>query len=135
MSENDGTSPQRERPVPTPVTVPAPNAVLVVLTNAPDRETAEALADALVQEKLAACVNILAPCQSVYRWQGAIERAEEVPMLIKTAQDRYAALQRRLVELHPYDVPEVLAWRPQAGWPAYANWVFAETRPPRERRG
>ena len=135
MSENDGNSAPRELPVPTPVTVPAPNAVLVVMTNAPDRETAEQLADALVQEKLAACVNILAPCQSVYRWQGAVERAEEVPMLIKTAQDRYAALQRRLVELHPYDVPEVLAWRPQAGWPAYANWVFAETRPPRERRG
>ncbi len=134
MSEKDGPGPRRELPVPTPVTVPAPNAVLVVLTNAPDRETAEALADALVREKLAACVNILAPCQSVYRWQGAVERAEEVPMLIKTAQDRYAALQRRLVELHPYDVPEVLAWKPQAGWPAYANWVIAETRPPRERR-
>ena len=120
-----------ERAVPTPVTVPAPNAMLIVLTNVPDAATAERMADVLVQEQLAACVNVLAPCRSVYRWQGAIERADEVPMLIKTAQDRYAALQRRIKELHPYEVPEIVACKPQAGWPPYADWVISQTRPPR----
>jgi len=118
-------------PVPSPVSVPPPNTVLLVLTNVPDADLARSIAQALVDERLAACVNILAPCHSVYRWQGAVEEADEVPLLIKTAQDRYAALQARLKELHPYDVPEILAWRPDAGWPAYASWVIGETRVPR----
>ena len=103
--------------------------LLVVLTNAPDAQVARAIAEALVGERLAACVNILAPCRSVYRWEGAIEHAEEVPLLIKTARARYGALEQRLKELHPYEVPEILAWTPQAGWPAYLDWVLSETRP------
>lgn len=103
--------------------------VLVVLTNAPDAAVADTLARALVDERLAACVNVLSPCRSVYRWQGAVHDATEVPLLIKTATDRLAALQQRLRELHPYDTPEILAWRPDAGWPPYAQWVVDETRP------
>lgn len=116
------------RPVPTPVTVPPPNAVLIVLTNVPDEETARNIAEVLLQERLAACVNILAPCSSIYRWQGQIETASEIPLLIKTAQDRYATLQSRLDELHPYGVPEIVAWRPDAVLPQYFDWVIGETR-------
>lgn len=131
MSASD--DPKAARPVPEPVSVPPPNTVMIVLTNLPDAESAERVAQALVEERLAACVNILAPCRSVYRWQGAIERADEVPLLIKTAQDRFEALARRIVALHPYDVPEILAWRPDAGWPPYASWAIAQTRVPRTR--
>jgi periplasmic divalent cation tolerance protein len=111
-----------------PAGVPATDAVLIVVTNLPDAESAEALARTLVDERLAACVNILAPCRSVYRWQGEIEWADEVPMLIKTARDRYPALQERLEALHPYDVPEILVCTPEGGWPAYTDWVVAQTR-------
>lgn len=124
----DETSPAPERPVPRPVGVAPLNGVLLVLTNVPDEETAEEIAQALLRERLAACVNVLAPCRSVYRWQGDVEEADEIPLLIKTTVDRHAALQARLVELHPYDVPEVLAWRPDAVFPAYASWVIGETR-------
>lgn len=119
------------RSIPAPVEIPPPNGVLIVITNVPDDDTAQEIADALVEERLAACVNILAPCRSVYRWQGEVEHAEEVPLLIKTTQDRFQALQRRLDELHPYDVPEILAWRPDMALPAYVNWAIAETRPRR----
>ncbi len=119
------------KPVPEPVGVPPPNAVLVVFTNAPDAQLAGSIARALVDERLAACVNVLAPCRSVYRWQGAVESADEVPMVIKTTQDRFAALVRRLRELHPYEVPELLAFKPDAGLPAYLDWVIGQTRPER----
>lgn len=119
------------RPVPEPVRIPPPNTVLVVFTTLPDEESAQEVADVLVGERLAACVSILAGCRSVYRWQGDVEAADEVPLLIKTAADRYPALQARLKELHAYDVPEILAWRPDAGLPEYASWVISETRPAR----
>ena len=119
-------------PKPEPLGVPAPNTVLMAITNAPDAETAQRIARALVEERLAACVNVLAPCQSVYRWQGEVEAAQEFPLLIKTAQDRFPALQRRITELHPYEVPELLSWRPSGGLPAYASWVIQQTRPSRQ---
>lgn len=125
-AEEPGPAPAR--PVPEPVRIPPPNTVLVVFTTLPDEETAQEVADVLVGERLAACVSILAGCRSVYRWQGEVEEAEEIPLLIKTAADRYPALQARLQELHSYDVPEILAWRPDAGLPAYASWVISETR-------
>jgi periplasmic divalent cation tolerance protein len=121
------------RAVPQPVETPPPNAVLLVLANVPDDEVADRVARALVDERLAACVNILAPCRSVYRWEGRVERAQEVPLLIKTTQDRYQALERRLRELHPYELPEILAWRPDGGLSDYAAWVIRETRPARRR--
>ena len=122
-------------PKPEPVRITEPNAVVLVLTNAPDQAIAERIAAALVDERLAACVNIQSPCRSVYRWQGKVETATEVPLLIKTAQDRLNRLVARLTELHPHQVPEILFCRPDGGAQPYLNWVLRETRPrPAARR-
>jgi len=80
-----------------------------------------------VERKLAACVNILAPCTSVYRWNDAVETATEVPLLVKTTLARYPALQAALTEAHPYELPEIIAVPLQEGLPAYLAWVGAET--------
>jgi len=125
--DEESALPER-RSVPTPVEVPRVNGVLIALTNVPDEDSAREIAEALVRERFAACVNILSGCTSIYRWQQEVETAEEIPLLIKTTIDRFAALQARLAELHPYDVPELIAWRPDAVMPAYGNWVIAETR-------
>ncbi|MDA8107650.1 MAG: divalent-cation tolerance protein CutA [Betaproteobacteria bacterium] len=100
---------------------------LLVLTNLPDRASAEQLADALVAQRLAACVNILAPCRSVYRWQGAVQHDEEHPMLIKTSAERYAALEAAIRAGHPYELPEIVALPIERGLPAYLEWVAQET--------
>jgi periplasmic divalent cation tolerance protein len=100
---------------------------LLVLTNLPDRTAAEMLANALIEARLAACVNILPPCRSVYRWQGAVEAADEVPLLIKTSEARYAALETAIRALHPYELPELIAVPITHGLPAYLGWVAAET--------
>ena len=76
---------------------------------------------------IAACVNILAPCTSVYRWNDAVETATEVPLLVKTTLARYPALQAALTEAHPYELPEIIAVPLQEGLPAYLAWVGAET--------
>jgi periplasmic divalent cation tolerance protein len=102
---------------------------LMVLTNLPSREAAEKLAEALVAMRVAACINILAPCRSVYRWKGEVQHDEEHPMLIKTTRDRYAALEAAIRAGHPYELPEVVALPVGAGLPAYLDWVEAETRP------
>jgi len=102
---------------------------LLVLTNLPDRAAAEKLAGALVDERLAACVNILAPCKSVYRWQNDIQQEEEHPMLIKTTADRYPALEAALRAAHPYELPEIIAVPIERGLPAYLDWIAAETKP------
>ena len=102
---------------------------LLVLTNLPDRASAEKLADLLVEKQLAACVNILAPCRSVYRWKGAVQHDEEHPMLIKTTAERYAALEQAMRAGHPYELPEIIAVPLAGGLPAYLEWVAAETRP------
>ena len=101
---------------------------LLVFTNLPDRASAERLADLLLEQRLAACVNILAPCRSVYRWKGAIQHDEEHPMLIKTSAERYGALERALRQGHPYELPEVIAVPIEQGLPAYLDWVAAETK-------
>lgn len=100
---------------------------LLVLTNCPDAAVAEEIARHLVEGRLAACVNILAPCRSVYRWQGAVETAAEVPLLIKTSADRYADLEAALQAVHPYEVPEIIALPIDKGLPAYLDWVADET--------
>ncbi|MDT3670522.1 MAG: divalent-cation tolerance protein CutA [Aromatoleum sp.] len=100
---------------------------LVVLTNLPDAAAAHALATRLVELRLAACVNILAPCRSVYRWQGAIEDAEEFPLLIKTTAERYPALEAEIRDRHPYELPEIVAVPQVRGLPAYLDWIAAET--------
>jgi periplasmic divalent cation tolerance protein len=101
---------------------------LLVLTNLPDRAAAEKLADAIVAKNLAACVNILAPCRSVYRWKGAVQHDEEHQVLIKTTTERYAALESEMRAQHPYELPEIIAVPIERGLPAYLDWVAAETK-------
>src|SRR5262245_17988919 len=100
---------------------------LLVITSLPDRAAAEKLADALVAQRVAACVNILAPCRSVYRWKAEIQHDEEHPLLIKTTQHRYAELEAAIRALHPYELPEIVALPVERGLPAYLDWVAAET--------
>jgi periplasmic divalent cation tolerance protein len=102
--------------------------VILVFSNAPDRATAERIAIALVAEGVAACVNVLAECNSVYRWKGGIEHADEIPLLIKTTSEAYPRLESELRKLHPYEVPEIIAIPVNIGLPAYLDWVKTETR-------
>jgi periplasmic divalent cation tolerance protein len=101
---------------------------LLVLTNVPERAAAERLAELLVEQRLAACVNILAPCRSVYRWKDAVQHDEEHPLLMKTTAERYPALEQALRAAHPYELPEIIAVPVERGLPAYLEWVAAETR-------
>jgi periplasmic divalent cation tolerance protein len=100
---------------------------LLVITNLPDAESARALATKLIEQRVAACVNILAPCLSIYRWEGKLEEAEEVPLLIKTSAARYAALEEAIRAYHPYELPEIVAVRVEKGLPDYLAWVAAST--------
>jgi periplasmic divalent cation tolerance protein len=101
---------------------------LLVLTNLPDRAAAERLAGTLVEQRVAACVNILAPCKSVYRWKGEVQREDEHPVLIKTTAGRYPALEAAIRAVHPYELPEIIAVPVERGLPAYLAWVDAETK-------
>jgi periplasmic divalent cation tolerance protein len=102
--------------------------MLIVMTNMPDRASAEILADTLVKERLAACVSIQTSCRSVYRWKGLVETADEVPLLIKTSEARYAALEAAIRACHPDETPEIIALPVVGGLPDYLAWVAAETR-------
>jgi periplasmic divalent cation tolerance protein len=102
--------------------------VLLCLSTAPDLASARGLADALVGEGLAACVNLVPGLQSIYRWQGQVERNDEVLLLIKTTRTCVPALLDRFVALHPYELPEVLAVESAGGLPAYLDWVVSATR-------
>jgi periplasmic divalent cation tolerance protein len=102
--------------------------VLLVICNLPDRNSAERIAETLVTEGVAACVNILAECDSIYRWEGQLEHAGETPLLIKTTSAAYPQLESALRELHPYEVPEIIALPVYAGLPEYLNWVVQETK-------
>jgi periplasmic divalent cation tolerance protein len=103
---------------------------LFVMTNLPDRDTAERLAARLIEARVAACVNLPAPCHSVYRWKGALQHDEEQPLLIKTSEARYAALEAEIRAAHPYELPEIIAVRIERGLPAYLDWIDEETRTP-----
>ena len=105
------------------------SAVLLVITTLPDRAAAEKLADALVEARVAACVNILAPCRSVFRWKEAVQHDEEHPLLIKTTTERYAALEAAIRARHPYELPEIVAVPVERGLPGYLDWVAQETSP------
>ncbi len=100
---------------------------LLVLSNLPDRASAENLARLLVEHRLAACVNVLSPCRSVYRWKGKVEDAEEFPVLIKTTRERYPALETAIRKNHPYELPEIIAFPLAAGLQAFVDWVASET--------
>ena len=103
------------------------NEVIIVFTSLPDREAALKLAHELVAQRLAACVNVLAECRSVYRWKGEVEVAAEVPVFIKTRAERYAEVEAAIRELHPYELPEIVAVPVVHGLPDYLEWVAGET--------
>jgi len=105
----------------------AESETLLVLTTLPEREAALKLARALVDKRLAACVNILSGCTSVYRWEDNVEHAEEVPLLIKTRASRYAELEAAIRSLHPYELPEIIAVPVVQGLADYLGWVAEET--------
>ena len=100
---------------------------LLVFSGFPDAASAQRVAGQLVESRLAACVSVLAPCVSTYRWQGAIEQATEVPVMIKTTAQRYAELEAALRAQHPYELPEIVAVPLARGLPSYLAWLSAET--------
>ena len=104
------------------------DAAILVLTQLPDRASAQALARALVEERLAACVSVGAPADSLYHWRGEIETAQEVPVAIKTRAARYAAVEAAIRARHPYSVPEIVAWPIERGLAEYLRGVEDETR-------
>jgi len=101
----------------------------IVFCTCPSAEIAERIARTLVEGHLAACVNAIAGVVSTYRWKGAVEVDDEVLLLIKTTAERLEALQARLIDLHPYEVPELLAIEPVVGSAPYLAWLERETRP------
>ncbi|MFQ5416463.1 MAG: divalent-cation tolerance protein CutA [Myxococcota bacterium] len=107
--------------------MPAETKVRAVLTTAPDPETAATLARTLVNERLAACVNVVPGAQSFYRWQGRVAEDAEVLLIIKTQEGLTEALASRIKDLHPYDLPEVLVLAAVGGSATYLHWVESET--------
>ncbi len=100
-----------------------PSDVLVVLTNLPDRDAALRLAAVLIENRLAACVNVLDGCTSVYRWKDVVETAREVPVLIKVSASAYSRLEAAIRRHHPYELPEIVAVPVRAGLQEYLDWV------------
>jgi periplasmic divalent cation tolerance protein len=100
---------------------------MLVFTNAPDRAIAEKIARTLVEQKLAACVNILAGCTSIYRWDGMVETAAEVPMLIKTRADIYPEVEAAIKGMHPYELPEIVGLPIEQGSREYLEWINSAT--------
>jgi periplasmic divalent cation tolerance protein len=104
-------------------------AVRVVLVTAPDAEVGARLARVVVEERLAACVNLVPGIRSIYRWAGAVQEGDEVLLVIKTREDRVAALSRRVHELHPYELPELIAVGILGGSERYLEWLREEAAP------
>ncbi len=101
---------------------------LLVFTTLPSAEKAAELAKALVEERLAACANLLPAIRSIYRWQGKLQDENEVLVLLKTRAEHLERLKLRILELHPYEVPEVLAVPVEAGYQPYLDWLAGETK-------
>ena len=97
--------------------------VLLALSTFADAATARRISNQIVEEKLAACANILSPVESIYRWKGKIETGNEIMVLFKTSEDRQAAFQKKLRAFHPYEVPEIIFIPVTGGLPEYLNWV------------
>ncbi|MGL4838740.1 divalent-cation tolerance protein CutA [Shewanella sp.] len=102
---------------------------LLVYTSCPDEAQAKRLAHALVEARLAPCVQISAPIQSIYYWEGKLCQEQEVSLQIKCLQSRYAQLQQLVQQLHPYQVPEIIAVPVTHGLPAYLDWIKDNTQP------
>ncbi|MBP9101452.1 MAG: divalent-cation tolerance protein CutA [Nitrosomonas sp.] len=100
---------------------------VLIISNFPDQKTATLLAEALMEQRLAACVNVLSPCVSIYRWQGKIESAGEVPVLIKTRKQHYDRVEQLIKMMHPYELPEVIMVPITGGLPAYLQWIVDTT--------
>lgn len=96
---------------------------MLIITTAPDEAAAELIAKALIEKGGAACVNILPEMRSLYKWKGRIESGREQLLLIKARQDRYAAIEKQIEALHPYELPEIIAVSIDVGLPAYLEWV------------
>ena len=107
-----------------------PNRFVLLLTTAGSAKEARSIARSLVERRLAACVNILGPMRSIYRWRGAVENAQEHLLLIKTRAEIYAQVERAVRDLHSYEVPEVLAIPIRHGSRPYLAWLAAETAAP-----
>jgi len=103
--------------------------ILLVLTHCPDAASAARIAAVLLDQRLAACVSEGAPVRSTYRWHGALETAAEIPLQIKCTSERYPQVEQAIRELHPYEVPEIIALPVVAGFGPYLRWVDDETRP------
>ena len=101
---------------------------VLIITNFPDKKGAVALAEKLIDERLSACVNVLAACTSVYRWQDKIESAEEIPVLIKTQWQHYDQVEQIIKTMHPYELPEVIIVPVSGGLPTYLQWIIDETQ-------
>jgi periplasmic divalent cation tolerance protein len=101
-----------------------------VWVNCPDRDTADRIAAACVDDRVAACANILAPIESTYRWKGAVEREQEVSLVLKTRAELFEAVAACVKALHPYEVPSIVATELPHIEAAYAAWLSEETRKP-----
>jgi periplasmic divalent cation tolerance protein len=101
---------------------------LLVFTTLPSADKAAELAKALVEERLAACANLLPAIRSIYRWQGKLQDENEVLVLLKTRAEHLERLKLRILELHPYELPEVLAVPIEAGYQPYLDWLAGETK-------
>ena len=99
--------------------------IQLIITNLPNRDVALTLATRLVESGLAACVNIMAPCTSVYNWQDSLETTEEIPLLIKALKQNYSAIEKEILKVHPYKLPEIIAVPLADGLPQYLNWIAA----------
>jgi periplasmic divalent cation tolerance protein len=100
---------------------------LIVFVTTPTIEEANRIAEALVTQRLAACVNIISAIQSIYRWEGKVTRDQESLMVVKTTEERYAELERCVKELHSYSTPEVVALHVERGSEEYLNWLREST--------
>lgn len=105
-----------------------PMELILVMTTLPDRAGAMLLAEKLVDGRLAACVNVLAGCTSVYRWQGGTETVEEVPVLIKITAACYTQVEQTVKAMHPYELPELIVVEIKQGLPAYLQWITLEVQ-------
>ena len=102
--------------------------VLLALSTFPDRETAQRVSNQVVAEKFAACANILAAVESIYRWKGKVETGNETLVIFKLSEDRQSAFQEKVRSLHPYEVPEIIFFPVSNGLPEYLHWVADSCR-------
>jgi periplasmic divalent cation tolerance protein len=105
-----------------------PENQIVILCTVPDRESGERISQALVEERLAACVNLVPGLVSIYRWDATVEKAEECLLLIKTVAGRFEAVRERVASLHPYKMPEIIGIPITAGSPEYLKWITESSK-------